>query len=113
MIRKQGIRHLRLDTITGAEREVLLLGGACSEVFSGPRLAKVLTPAFELQKQAMEALVAGRPAPTLSNHTCKVFFSLRIVHLFSLNLKLYAQYLLISYVSHILSHNADDCLLPS
>jgi len=70
VIRKQGLRHTRLETTTGAEREVFLLGGACSEVFSGPRLAKVLTPAFELQKQAMDALAAGRPAPTLSNHTC-------------------------------------------
>lgn len=71
LVRKQGLRHTRLDLATGAEREVLLLGGACSEVFSGPRLAKVLMPAFELQKQAMEALAAGRAAPSLSNHTCK------------------------------------------
>jgi len=70
VVRKQGLRHTRRDTATGAECEVLLLGGACSEVFTGPRLAKVLTPAFELQKRTMDALAAGQPAPPLSNHTC-------------------------------------------
>ena len=44
-------------------------GAACSEVFSGPALAKVLRPAVELQQKALEALEKGEAWEPLSIHT--------------------------------------------
>merc|ERR1719389_416640 len=45
--RKCGIRHIRTDNVSGEEREVLVIGGACSEIFSGKNLADVLRPGLE------------------------------------------------------------------
>ncbi len=50
-------------------RTVRVLGGACSELFSGPRLARILQPCIDLQQQAIDALRRNEPAPTLSVHT--------------------------------------------
>lgn len=54
--------------------EVFAVGAACSEVLSGPRLAKVLRPAVESQVQALEALQGDGNSPDdgycpLSVHT--------------------------------------------
>lgn len=68
VLRKGGIRTTRMRA--GAlEEEVLVLGGACSEVFSGPRLARVLRPAVEHQTKALAALEAEEPCSPLSVHT--------------------------------------------
>ena len=69
VVRKIGIRHERLNGLTGQTREVLSLGGACSEIFTGRRLARVLTPALELQQANHAALVGGFSSPCLSQHT--------------------------------------------
>jgi adenosylmethionine-8-amino-7-oxononanoate aminotransferase len=66
-ISKQGSRIRRLEN--GAEKETLVIGGACSEVFSGPRLAKLLRPGLEVQTLAVERLARGEAAPVLSVHT--------------------------------------------
>ncbi|EOD08664.1 hypothetical protein EMIHUDRAFT_438290 [Emiliania huxleyi CCMP1516] len=60
---KNGFRFARTDG------EVRVLGGACSEVLSGPNLAELLRPGFELEVRAMEALRRGEPAESLSVHT--------------------------------------------
>jgi adenosylmethionine-8-amino-7-oxononanoate aminotransferase len=69
VVRKNGLRHERLDHATGNIREVLCVGGACSEVFTGERLAQVLEPSFNMQREALEALKANKAAINLSNHT--------------------------------------------
>jgi hypothetical protein len=53
----------------GTSEEVAVIGIACSEAFSGQRLAKILQPGFQLQSEAMVKLAAGECAPTLSIHT--------------------------------------------
>lgn len=50
-------------------KEILSIGLACSECFSGPRLAQLLQPGFEYEQQVMMDLMAGKPAPPLSIHT--------------------------------------------
>jgi len=65
---KNGVRHIRLLP-SGEKEEVLAVGLACSECFSGPRLAKLLQPGFEYEKQAMEDMMAGNFAAPLSIHT--------------------------------------------
>mmetsp|Transcript_29717 Transcript_29717/g.74674 ORF Transcript_29717/g.74674 Transcript_29717/m.74674 type:complete len:477 (+) Transcript_29717:47-1477(+) len=67
VLRKQGARTERLHG--GKVEETLVLGAACSEVLSGPRLAKVLRPAVDLQTRTLEALVAGQASEPLSIHT--------------------------------------------
>jgi adenosylmethionine-8-amino-7-oxononanoate aminotransferase len=54
---------------SGEEQEILSVGLACSESFSGPRLAKLLQPGFEYERQVMEQLAMGDYAHPLSNHT--------------------------------------------
>lgn len=44
-------------------------GLACSECFSGPRLAKLLKPGFDYERKVMEELVSGDYASPLSIHT--------------------------------------------
>ena len=44
-------------------------GAACSEVFTGPRLAKVLRPALEHQRLAIEKMERGESWEPLSIHT--------------------------------------------
>lgn len=67
--RKCGIRHVRTDNLTGEEREVLVIGGACSEIFSGKNLADVLRPGLEREISAMKRLEADDFADLLSIHT--------------------------------------------
>lgn len=54
---------------SGEKEEVLAVGLACSECFSGPRLAKLLQPGFEYERQVMEDMMAGNFAAPLSIHT--------------------------------------------
>jgi adenosylmethionine-8-amino-7-oxononanoate aminotransferase len=54
---------------SGEEKEILSVGLACSECFSGPRLAKLLQPGFEYEQQCMQALMNDDYASPLSNHT--------------------------------------------
>ena len=53
----------------GTEQEALCVGLACSECFSGPRLAKLLQPGFEYERKVMEDLMLGNYASPLSIHT--------------------------------------------
>lgn len=67
-LKKDGVRHQqRLPD--GTEREIIACGLACSECFSGKNLHRILTPAFEKQRQVMEALAKGEPAEPLVIHT--------------------------------------------
>mmetsp|Transcript_4965 Transcript_4965/g.6418 ORF Transcript_4965/g.6418 Transcript_4965/m.6418 type:complete len:481 (+) Transcript_4965:50-1492(+) len=69
VIGKNGLLHHRLDRTTGATRDVLSVGGGCSEVLTGSRLAKVLKPSFDLQLEMMNSLENDMSANCLSNHT--------------------------------------------
>eukprot|EP00439_Symbiodinium_sp_Y106_P050356 s6280_g6.t1 len=51
------------------EEEAILIGAACSEVFTGPRLAKVLRPALDHQKTAIENMEMDKPWEPLAIHT--------------------------------------------
>ena len=53
----------------GSEKETLCIGLACSECFSGPRLAKLLQAGFEYERKVMEDLIIGNFASPLSIHT--------------------------------------------
>ena len=65
---KDGVRHQqRLPD--GTEREIIACGLACSECFSGKNLHRILLPAFEKQREVMEALAKGEPAAPLVIHT--------------------------------------------
>ena len=48
---------------------VLACGLACSEIFSGLNLAKVLEPSHAYEKKVLESLRKGEPASTMSLHT--------------------------------------------
>uniref|UniRef100_A0A7S4RHR7 Uncharacterized protein n=1 Tax=Alexandrium monilatum TaxID=311494 RepID=A0A7S4RHR7_9DINO len=67
VVRKNGMRTLRYRA--GQLEQTLLVGGACSEVFSGPLLAKVLQPAVDHQVRALEDLRASQACSPLSIHT--------------------------------------------
>mmetsp|Transcript_122583 Transcript_122583/g.318703 ORF Transcript_122583/g.318703 Transcript_122583/m.318703 type:complete len:473 (-) Transcript_122583:162-1580(-) len=67
VLKKQCTRTERLHG--GEVEETLVLGAACSEVLSGPRLAKVLRPAVDLQRRALEDLAEGKASEPLSIHT--------------------------------------------
>jgi adenosylmethionine-8-amino-7-oxononanoate aminotransferase len=54
---------------SGEEKEILSVGLACSECFSGPRLAKLLKPGFAYEQKVMEDLMSGDYASPLSIHT--------------------------------------------
>eukprot|EP00658_Telonema_sp_P-2_P060090 TRINITY_DN49116_c0_g1_i2.p1 TRINITY_DN49116_c0_g1~~TRINITY_DN49116_c0_g1_i2.p1 ORF type:complete len:272 (+),score=53.58 TRINITY_DN49116_c0_g1_i2:200-1015(+) len=47
----------------------MVVGAACSEVFSGPQLAAALRPGMEYEMETMRQLSEGNPAPPLSIHT--------------------------------------------
>jgi adenosylmethionine-8-amino-7-oxononanoate aminotransferase len=65
---KRGVRHTqRLPD--GSERDVLAVGLACSECFSGKNLHKILLSGYEHETAVMERLAADEPAPPLSIHT--------------------------------------------
>eukprot|EP01051_Picozoa_sp_SAG22_P002717 SAG22_NODE_124_length_18884_cov_34.149367_2_plen_565_part_00 len=51
------------------EEATMVVGAACSTIFSGANLARALQPGFDLEARAMAALAAGQPAPPLSIHT--------------------------------------------
>jgi adenosylmethionine-8-amino-7-oxononanoate aminotransferase len=53
----------------GTTKEVLSVGLACSECFSGPRLAKLLKAGFEYEQKVMEQLTASEFSAPLSTHT--------------------------------------------
>lgn len=53
----------------GKEQDMYIVGAACSEVFSGNRLAKVLKRGHELEADALDAMSHGRSSPCLSIHT--------------------------------------------
>mmetsp|Transcript_38140 Transcript_38140/g.110105 ORF Transcript_38140/g.110105 Transcript_38140/m.110105 type:complete len:482 (-) Transcript_38140:74-1519(-) len=67
VLRKDGIHTVR--SRAGSLEETLVVGGACSEVFSGPQLAKVLQPAVDHQTQALKELASSRACTPLSVHT--------------------------------------------
>lgn len=53
----------------GEKEETMALGGACSECFSGPRLAKVLEPALKFQMESIQKFAKGEAGTPLSIHT--------------------------------------------
>ena len=53
----------------GESRTRVLLGNACSEIFSGRALAAVLRPGHEYEARVLEALEADANAPPLVQHT--------------------------------------------
>ena len=67
-VRKDGIRHVRRAP-DGTERDVLSIGLACSECFSGNRLHTILKRGLEYEIQAMEDLMNNSSAAPLSIHT--------------------------------------------
>jgi len=68
VLKKNGVRHVR-RLESGEEEELLSVGLACSECFSGPRLGKILKAGFDYEQKVMEDLLAGNYASPLSNHT--------------------------------------------
>jgi len=66
-VSKNGVNHVIEKNET--RKEILSIGLACSECFSGPRLAGILKRGFEYEKQVMMDLIAGKPAAPLSIHT--------------------------------------------
>mmetsp|Transcript_19670 Transcript_19670/g.28929 ORF Transcript_19670/g.28929 Transcript_19670/m.28929 type:complete len:395 (-) Transcript_19670:886-2070(-) len=74
---KSGVRYTLVAPEGGSKgnrsaqssREVMILGGACSESFSGPNLAGVLHRSHEMERQALADLRAGKPASSLNTHT--------------------------------------------
>lgn len=65
MLESHQVRRLA----NGREEELLSVGLACSECFSGPRLGKLLKAGFDYEQKVMEDLLAGNSASPLSNHT--------------------------------------------
>lgn len=65
---KNGVRH-RQRMPDGSERDILAVGLACSECFSGQNLYKILQPGFDYEAKVMKLLSEGQPAPPLSIHT--------------------------------------------
>lgn len=59
----------RTDPVSGTESEVMAIGLACSEVFSGHRLAQLLRPGFNYEREVLGQLEADCPAQALSIHT--------------------------------------------
>ena len=57
------------NQLVNIESSHLPEGAACSEVFTGPRLAKVLRPAFDCQKRVIEQLETDAPFEPLGIHT--------------------------------------------
>lgn len=68
VLKKDGVKHIR-KLPNGRCEEMLSVGLACSECFSGPRLAKLLQPGFAYEQKVMEDLMAGQNASPLSIHT--------------------------------------------
>lgn len=68
VLKKDGVKHIRKRP-NGESEELLSVGLACSECFSGPRLAKLLQPGLEYELKATEDLLSGNYAAPLSIHT--------------------------------------------
>lgn len=66
-ISKNGVNHVVMKD--GTKKDIISIGLACSECFSGPRLAELLKPGFEYEQQVMMDLMSGNPASPLSIHT--------------------------------------------
>lgn len=66
-VSKNGVNHVIEKH--QSKKEILSIGLACSECFSGPRLAQLLQPGLEYEQQVMADLMAGKPAAPLSIHT--------------------------------------------
>eukprot|EP00929_Paragymnodinium_shiwhaense_P038954 TRINITY_DN20501_c0_g1_i2.p1 TRINITY_DN20501_c0_g1~~TRINITY_DN20501_c0_g1_i2.p1 ORF type:complete len:256 (+),score=39.22 TRINITY_DN20501_c0_g1_i2:86-853(+) len=67
VVKKDG---MRTTLRRGAElQQTLAVGAACSEVFCGKVLAKVLRPAVERQTQALASMESGEDFEPLSVHT--------------------------------------------
>ena len=62
-----GIHHVRM--IDGNREETLVVGAACSTIFSGSNLHSILERGYEFEKNVMDSLSRGDPAPCLSVHT--------------------------------------------
>ena len=65
---KHGAYH-RHRLSDGSEAETLAVGKACSEIFSGPRLANCLAAGLAYEMEALQHLIADKPGPSLSLHT--------------------------------------------
>merc|ERR1712107_383917 len=52
VLMKDGNKHVRRNP-NGDVEEILSVGLACSEIFSGPRLAKILQPGFAYEQKVM------------------------------------------------------------
>ena len=69
ILRKLGIRQTWAAD-GGGEREMIALGGACSEIVGhGPQLAELLLPGLEYEASALDALMDGGASPALVQHT--------------------------------------------
>ena len=64
VVSKQGMRAVMEDG-----GEVIVLGGACSEIASGRGLAALLRTGFDFERRQLEALEQGDSASPLSIHT--------------------------------------------
>jgi len=62
-----GLRHTRLSR--GALEETMVIGAACSQVFTGRNLHKVLQPAHQYQATQLESLARAGPAAPFTIHT--------------------------------------------
>lgn len=72
VLQRRGLRAKRrrqVEEDKDEEEEVSVLGGACSEVFHGKRLAQVLRPAIEHQTRALAALEQNEAIRPMSIHT--------------------------------------------
>lgn len=66
-VSKKGVRHIR--RFDGQEKEIMAIGLACSECFSGPRLAKVMRPGLLYEQEVYQRLLEDDYAAPLSIHT--------------------------------------------
>ncbi|GMH59318.1 hypothetical protein TrST_g14309 [Triparma strigata] len=67
-VSKHGQYHSQV-LVNGDTKRVLCCGLACSEIFSGPLLGRCLMSGHEYEQQAIENLLEGENAQTLSVHT--------------------------------------------
>ncbi|KAL1521274.1 hypothetical protein AB1Y20_020943 [Prymnesium parvum] len=58
-----------LHTWNGGAERMLVVGGACSEIFGGPHLAKMLRPGLEYEAAVLAKVERGEPAAPLVQHT--------------------------------------------
>jgi len=68
LVGKNGVRHIS-KLPSGKEQEILSIGLACSECFSGANLHKLLKRGFDYEIQVMQDLMNNKSAAPLSIHT--------------------------------------------